>query len=230
LLAPKAFMPVAAGAPAPSLAERLTLRAMLFALLLAAIGVVALGATNIGARYMHAMLVIAPVYVFARVVRLEPGDEHMRRFAAFALAVAAIVFGIRFVSFTDNPLTRSLERGTLLPFAELADAIKARGVTEGTIVTPDVREAGNLRAFLPNIRVTAADSYRVERPPRRESDERSCFLLWAKWQNSRVEDFMAGKTLTTERFDIAPKPSGILASGSGTWFLVRLDPTWSVCR
>ena len=70
LLAPKAFLPAPANTAAPSLVERLALRTMLFAAVIAAVGIAASGATNIAERYMHPILIIAPIYVFARIVRL----------------------------------------------------------------------------------------------------------------------------------------------------------------
>jgi len=181
LLAPPAFLRAPDDASPPSLAERLSLRTMAFAVLLAAIGIVLAGVTNVAARYMHPVLIIAPVFVFARIVRLAPDEERLRAGVIFALAAAVAIFGIRFAGVTD-PVTRYVARTPLLPYEELAAALKARGVTEGTLISPDVRETGNLRAFLPELRVIAGDSRRMERPPRRAGDDRSCALVWADGQ------------------------------------------------
>lgn len=230
LLAPAAFLPAPAGTSPASVAERLALRAMIFAVLLAAIGIIAVGATRIGARYMHPLLIIAPIYVFARIVRISPRQDYLHRFGVVAVAAAIVIFGIRFIGATDNPITRKLDRNLLLPFEGLSEALNSRGITEGTIVTPDVREAGNLRAFIPELRVIAADSLRVGRPPRRDSDERSCVLLWAAWQNGRVKDVLEKETLTVGEINIPASEKGILASRDGRWLIARLDPQSRLCR
>lgn len=230
LLAPSAFMRPAAEMPFASTAECLAWRTMLFAALLAAAGVAVLGATNIAARYMHPILIVAPVYVFARVARLSPGEERIRRFAAFALFMALFVFAFRFVAATDNPLTRKTNRALLIPYAELAEALKARGVTEGTVIAPSVREAGNLRAFIPELRVIARDSLRVGRPPRRASDARSCVLVWAAGEEREARALAPFDEARVERIDIAALRTGIFAVRAGAWRMVRLDPESPVCR
>jgi hypothetical protein len=167
--------------------------------------------------------------VFARVARLAPGEESVRRFVAFALGAAVVIFVVRFVAATDNPLTREAGRGLLLPYAELADAFKARGVADGTVISARVRDAGNLRAFLPELRVIARESYRAERPPRRASDDRSCVLIWARGEEAEVSRFAAIDLLKAEQLEIVSKPSAIIAPAARTWFVARLDPKSAAC-
>jgi hypothetical protein len=226
LLAPQAFMKPKAGGPAASLSERLVLRAMIFALLLAAIGIVASGATNIAARYMHPMLFIAPVYVFARIARLAPADA-ARNYAGLAVIFAVAILVIRLVGVTDNPLTRSAERALLMPYERLADTLAAKGLDRGTIATVSVREAGNLRAVMPGLRVTALDSLRVQRVPR--DTQRSCSFVWMDGQTDTVRRLVAGAAERAERIEIVPQP-GFFASRGGVWFLARLDPQSPACR
>jgi len=230
LMAPPAFLRPKAVAPRASLAERLSWRTMICAVILAAVGIVLAGATNIAARYMHPLLMIAPVFVFARVVRLAPGEERLRGAAIFSIVAAMIIFGIRFVAVTDNPLTRSAGRALLLPYEELADAVRERGVTSGTLLSPSVREAGNMRSFLPELRVIATDSLRMERPPRRASDDRSCVLVWAEGQEASARRIARDETLTGQPIEIAAQPSGLIASREGKWSFARLDPRSPVCR
>jgi hypothetical protein len=226
LLAPKAF---GKGGTAPSLAERLALQAMLFAALIAAVGIAATGATNIAERYMHPILIIAPIYVFARIVRLAADEMVLRRFAVFAMGAAATVFVVRFVAATDNPLTRGMGRGLLLPYAELASALKARGIVDGTVASPRVREAGNLRAFDPNLRVVARESQRAVPAPRRASDERSCVILWIEGDDGSARR-MVGEALSPERIEIPAQRYRLIATPATTWSLMRLDPKSPVCR
>jgi hypothetical protein len=230
LMAPPAFLRPSAGASKPSLAERLSWRTMLFAVIIAAAGIVLTGATNISARYMHPVLIIAPMFVFARVIRLAPGEDRLRGAAVFSIVAALVIFGIRFVTVTDNPLTRSAGRALLLPYEELAGAVRTRGATSGTLLSPSVREAGNMRSFLPGLRVIATDSLRMERPPRRASDDRSCVLLWAEGQEGSARRIARDETLTGEPIEIAAQPSGLIASREGSWLFARLDPRSPACR
>jgi hypothetical protein len=226
LLVPKAFGKAEA---APSVVERLALRAMIFAAVIAAIGIVATGTTNVAERYMHPILIVAPIYIFARIVRLAADETALRRFAVFALAAAAVVFAVRFVAATDNPLTRGMGRGLLLPYAELVGALKERGIVDGTVASPRVRDAGNLRAFDPNLRVVTRESQRVVPPPRRASDERSCVLIWAQGQDDDAKR-MAGETLPPVRIEIPAQRYRLIATPATTWSFVRLDPKSPVCR
>jgi hypothetical protein len=198
--------------------------------LLAAIGIVATGATNIAARYMHPILFIAPVFVFARIVRLAPGEARARQYVLFALSIALAVLVVRFAAVTDNPLTRQTGRGLLLPYAGLADALKARGIVDGTAVSPSVREAGNLRAALPNLRVVARDSLRVERVPRRASDERSCILVWRDGEDGEVRGIASFDPAAVEKIEIQKEAGGLIATRAAKWRMVRLDPNSPACR
>jgi hypothetical protein len=229
LLAPAAFMRPPRGARAPSLIELFVLRTMIFAAVIAAIGIVATGTTNVAERYMHPILIVAPAYVFARVVRLAAGEANIRRFAIFALAAAAVVFCVRFVAATNNPLTREVGRGLLLPYAQLVDVLRARGVVEGTVVSPRVREAGNLRAVDPTLRVVSPESHRVVPPPRRSADDRSCILLWAEAQENDAKRIAEGATLAPQRIEI-PARRGLIAARAGVWYFARLDPKATACQ
>jgi hypothetical protein len=229
LLAPKAFLSAPQSTAAPSLVERLALRTMLFAAVIAAVGIAASGATNIAERYMHPILIIAPIYVFARIARLTPDEMNLRRFAVFALGAAVTVFAVRFVAATDNPVTRGMRRGLLLPYADLASALKARGIVDGTVASPRVREAGNLRAFEPNLRVVTRESQRVLPPPRRASDARSCVILWARGDDEDARR-MAGQALSPERIEIPAQRYRLIATPAITWSFARLDPKSAVCR
>ena len=96
----------------PGMAERLALRTMMIAAMLAAIGVAAIGATNVAERYMHAILIVAPVYLFARVARLAPQRQWqpIRRFAVFMLSAAVVILAVRFAAFVDNGISRRADR------------------------------------------------------------------------------------------------------------------------
>lgn len=230
LLAPPAFLRQVGETAAAGNAEKLSLRTMLFAALLAAVGIAALGATNIAERYMHPILIVAPVYVFARVRRIADRPEMVRNAGLFAAGAAIFLFVFRFAAATDNPLTQNLSRGLLAPYAGLAELLKARGITEGTVLTVRVREAGNLRAFNPDLRVIAKDSLRPMPPPRRPADNRSCVLLWAERQEREAASIAPLGGLQIERLDVEASASVIFGTRPGTWFMARLEPGSPACR
>jgi hypothetical protein len=145
------------------------------------------------------------------------------------MSVALVVLAVRFVAVTDNPMTRQTGRGLLLPYAGLAEALEGRGIADGTLLSPSVREAGNLRAALPKLRVIASDSLRVERVPRGTSDERSCVMVWPEDFDvaaRRMAEFDQG---AVEKIEVPDRP-GLIAMRAADWSLVRLDPKSQACR
>lgn len=229
MLAPPAFMRGVRSRQRIGLAERLTLRTMIVAAILAAIGIAAVGATNVAERYMHPILIVAPVYVFARVARLAGRERFWRQAAVFAAGAAIVIFAIRFFAATDNPLTRDASRGLLAPYEQLAAELRQRGVVRGTMMTTSVRDAGNLRAFIPELRVLAADSLRAERPPVTAASGGACYLLLGPESNPSQKRMAAGGLRGEETIRVTPPASALFATRSETWTLLTLDPKAPLC-
>jgi hypothetical protein len=177
---------------------------------------------------MHPVLTIAPVYVFARIARLAGDAERIRRFVATALVVAFCVLGIRAVSYSEIALDLGMRRSAVVPYEALADALREQLAAGGTIVAIDARDGGNLRAFLPHVRIKALDSLRVLPVARRAGDERSCLLLWKRGDRKQMRKL--GIEPAGERLDVVSPASFLRGPVSGTWFLVRLDPADQLCR
>jgi hypothetical protein len=233
MLAPPAFLRRANWTSEAGVIERLVLRAMIVASILAAIGIVAVGATNIAERYMHPVLIVAPVYVFARIVRLADKDQFVRQAAVFAVGAALVIFSIRFIAATDNSITRNASRGLFAPYEQLAKELRQRGIANGTMVTMEVRDAGNLRAFIPELRVIARDSLRAERPPAVTGSTSSCYFLMTSRERDRdkeLEAAIARDNLKPETVTATPPKSLLFATRSESWTLVRLPPPSPVCR
>lgn len=212
----------------PDVSERVALRAMVFAAVLAAVGIAAIGATNVAARYMHPILITAPVYFFARLARIAPEVLRPHRFADAALVTAAILLVVRLFSFAENDLTRRTARGFAIPYEGLAQALRDRGIDGGTLITAQVREAGNLRAFLPELRAIATDSSRALRLPRRASDAHSCVLIWREGDSVFIRRFYGQKFLDSAEHIEVSTP-GLLGVRHDVWKLVRLDPSAPIC-
>jgi hypothetical protein len=204
-------------------AARLATRSMGFALLLAAAGVAAFGVTNMGDRYMHAILIVAPVAVFAWIDRSEGAQKLIPRFTAAFLAIAVVILAVDFLKGVDNPLTRRAKWSESIPYAELAAALDARGLAEGTIVAPSILVAGNLQALLPHARVTSTASFRVLPRPRRPAYDLSCIVVVLADQ---APPDLAGP----QRLELTGPPSILGAPRVSVFWWATLDPRSPSCE
>jgi hypothetical protein len=227
LLAPRAFGYGRAVVVPARLAERLTLITMVAAAVLAAIGITAIGATNVAERYMHPILIVAPVYVFARIARFYTDESPLKPLALLGIISALVILCIRFIAVTDNGITKRATRLSQIPYESLAMALKAHGIGRGTAVTLDVRDAGNLRAFLPDLRVTARDSFRLVQPPRKAGDDGSCVLIYS---HATPEELAPFKPSPPDRIDAFGRFSKLGAARRGTWYVSKLDPNSPACK
>lgn len=229
ILAPRAFNPFGVASSRANWPERLALRAMFFAAFLAAAGIVVTGATNIGERYMHPILMVGLVFVFARIARLAPNWQ-TGRFVGAAFAGVALMLAMRVLIFADTPISQRSMRGVLIPYRELAEALAARGISDGTIVAPTVRTAGNVRAFQPSFRVMGGDSHRLLRPPRRPSDDRSCVLVAEERDlPAMVRRLGRDRLDQAESIEVMGPASPLGKPVKGRWRLLRLDPGHGSC-
>jgi hypothetical protein len=210
----------------PDLGERVALRTIIFAALLAMIGAVLFGASTIGERHMYPILTIVPIYLFSRVSRYGMDRAWIPRFGAVLLAALFLVPALRAVTMSVPFLSRGGQLGTLQPFESLTAALAQRGIVDGTVVTFDVKLGGNLRSFNPNLRIVSQDSYRLVPAPRRASDARSCVLVWSG--NDARGPALTG-TLPRQRLDVQSTPSWIRQPVTAVWWLARLDPQSKLC-
>jgi len=194
---------------------------------LMALGIVSIGATNIAERYMHPVLMIAPVYVFARIARLAPVEPYARRLVIAALAATLALLPVRVLSF-ENEIFGRPTRQHASPVAGFARILSEQGLTEGTFVTGSARLAGNLRQFLPNVRFIALDSFRAKHPPRRASDDRSCVLVWNEIEVGAARAVAPVESAAGARIAVTA-PSVLGGVRRGTWFVARLDPRSALC-
>jgi hypothetical protein len=230
LIAPPAFRRAPASAAPPTAAERLAWRTMAIAVALALIGLVAIGATNLSERYMYPLLLIAPIYVFARIDRLAVTDLRIAKLGVLFVWGAIAVLIVRVVSVMDNRVTRTDPFHTLIPFDRLASELRVQGLAEGTAFVADIRIAGNLRATLPGLRVITSDTYRLECPQRRPINERIAFALWTGVEeDARLDALARIKGLPRERIVVPARRTILGPNVPQAWHLVRLDPQAIAC-
>ena len=179
LLMPRAIDPRAKRGRAPGMAERLARRTTGVAIALAALGIVATGATTVADHYMPPLLILAPIILFGRAAALEGTAPQLPRIASAALVATLALTLYRATLPTIDALLGRPPNTGYLPYGALAREMAARGYDRGTAVAADVREAGNLRAVLPQLRVIATgNSHRTLRPSHRDGTRDRCFAVW----------------------------------------------------
>jgi hypothetical protein len=110
----------------------------------------------------------------------------------------------------------------------LAAKLRAHGVTEGTLVTAGIREAGNMRAYLPRLRVMSGDSSRGEPPPRRAGEHPGCVLLWREGDERDQMRRWAQQDLgSAVRLNVTT--STVWGVRHGVWYILPVDPRLPIC-
>jgi 4-amino-4-deoxy-L-arabinose transferase-like glycosyltransferase len=240
VLMPRVFDPRVGRDRSPSRAERLALRTTVAAIILAAIGIAAAGATTVAERYMHPLLVLAPVIVFGRAAGIESTDRKLPRVAGLAvLATLALVIYrlclLHIEELAGKPLATAHR-----PYQALAQELAVRGYGRGTLLAADVREAGNLRALLPELRVIAyVNSHRATRPPHAGDSRDRCVLIWLLGSPSQPDEARTARPPLLPRDAVEPlagqpiviELGGKPESAQGLrWVILDLRPQSPACR
>ena len=187
------------------------------AVALIAAGIVIFGITRVRNHYMF-ILLAAPIYFFIRVRAAGVGDLPRQIFAVF-LGVATVAFvTIVFARFLSGPQL-SKKPYFNVPYAALAQQIRAGGFTRGTIVAGFRRYqiGGNFRVHFPGSRVLST-KYPYYVPPTPASSSRvspgkpagQCLLVW---------DASYGAAVPPSLRDYARKTLGV---EPGTWDRPRI--------
>jgi len=84
--------------------------------------------------------------------RSMPGPKRVRAYFMLTVFIALLAVGVRSANmFVLQPVCKICRWG--VPYAGLAERIRADGFREGTIVSSNVELAGNLRRFFPASRI-----------------------------------------------------------------------------
>ncbi len=151
--------------------------------------------TDFKPRYMHPILLTAPLLFFFWLDQrpANPGAE--RWFAGIAGAFVIAVFAGLIGQALIEP--RGCKNCWLqMPAPALAAELERQGLGYGTILTENAHIGGNLRLFLPHARVYSPDYPMAEAAPTRRGQ---CLLIW----NSRMHGQAVPAPLTeflTEHF------------------------------
>lgn len=176
LLFPRAFWRLGFRGAEAAPFRRLLTRFFLWLMAIVIAGAVLSGAENVRTHYMF-VLTLLPVYGFLRIQAVEPSLPALGRYAVAVVgAVALVTLGIaakRQVDpyWLDKPYFS-------IPYARLADTLRAAGFQAGTIYGQwyPYAIAGNLRPHFPDARVIDMKHLNY-RPPSREAPGQ-CLFVW----------------------------------------------------
>ena len=146
------------------------------------IGVLIVGALVFGInRYpVHALMplfLVTSIWLTAQARKAARNPGEVRRFVGAALGIAVFAFVARCANmYVQEPVCQICRWG--IPYADLAEAMKARGFDRGDLIVYDDDLAGNLRRFFPNARIAIAGSRQYLPPQSANAPGGQTALLW----------------------------------------------------
>jgi 4-amino-4-deoxy-L-arabinose transferase-like glycosyltransferase len=220
-------------------AERFLIRLAVLTAALVVVGVVAVGARSVSERYLFPVLLAVPLWVHVAWGRRADPVLQVRAFAGVAAAVLVLVVAIRLVNAATSTLDADDDNKRYDPYADLAPVLEARGLGDAFVVAADRYEAGNLLAFLPDVRAAGLETQRRWLP--RSYDGGRCVLFWrGQFETTgprsdplppptQLAPFVPpGATIDTVRVPWRATLFG--APRTGVFHLVDLGPGADACR
>jgi len=137
-------------ADGPADYERLILHATGLAFLASLFGALVFEVSGLAVHVLMPLYLASVIWLFGVARRSGYQRLHVQRFTRLALAIALVAFVARMANlYVMEPACQTCRWG--IPYAKLADAMRARGVEDGsTIVSLDNELSGNLRPLFPN--------------------------------------------------------------------------------
>jgi hypothetical protein len=154
--------------------------------LLLILGALLTGATHYLERYMHPFFLLTPLWMLSAVARTENAARKAKILGVVLAASLLIVFPIRARDLMQAMGPHCNKCRVATPYAGLAEALKARGFEDGTIIALSRHDAGNLRRFFPKARIVCFDRPNYG-PPARPTDFKSeAVVLWRPEQGKEM--------------------------------------------
>lgn len=169
----------------------------------AILGVFLLGITHFKSRWMHPLLILFPLYLACLVEDAGFSARQLRIWLVLAATAAAAVVGARLAQDLAGPPWCGKCR-LFKPYPELADAIRSRGFSSGTIVAGDEHIAGNFRVAFPDARVATSVYAFYVPPPRAFSGQ--CLVVWDAGQGPEMPLALSQFLKSAFRADAGPGP------------------------
>ncbi len=146
--------------------------------LLLILGALLTGATHYLERYMHPFFLLAPLWMLSVVERTGNASRKVMVLGIVLLASLLIVFPIRARDLLHAMGPHCNKCRVATPYAGLAEALKAKGFEDGTIVALNRHDAGNLRRFFPEARIVCLDRPNYGPPVRAADHASEAIVLW----------------------------------------------------
>ena len=156
--------------------QRFCRDAVLSGVVLMLIGVFFFGVAQFRERWLHPILILAPLWLLGRAANRLPMARQWRRFTLGAALIVALIFaGRAATNIVAAPLCGACR--PLVPYSVLQEKIAQTGFRAGTIAAESSFTAANLRAAFPRSRALALDRPMLPRPPKAQAAE-NCLLVW----------------------------------------------------
>ncbi len=168
-------------APDPDGLRRYFALHMVFGLGLMLLAVLVFGASSFKSRWFHPILMLLPLYLFAR---LDPAALPWRRvqlFIAVAGLATLVAMGGRFLEDYLRERNCRICRAHW-PIAEIGEELAAAGFRRGTILVMHHHAGGNLLGVFPDSRILEPSFPITAFPPDPVADQ--CLLLWDEDQST----------------------------------------------
>lgn len=176
---PRAFRPLPA--PLPD-GLRLAGRAMAISAGLLVLAIVFGGPVEIKPRWMHVILLLAPLYLFGRIAAAGYFPVAKHGYVAALFLLPLLVIGVWLGQIFLAPKYGKPTRFHA-PYDQLARKIQSVGFASGTLVANELHLAGNMRIAFPDSRIVTP-VYAHYLPP--AIDSRQCLAVWQSQGHSPI--------------------------------------------
>lgn len=123
------------------------------------------------------MFVVALVWLTEKARQSAPSPARIRAFVAIMLTLTLVaLLGRAANMFVLDPVCSKCRWG--VPYAGLAEQLRARGFQDGTLVTDDVELGGNLRRFFPDARFVLS-GHAIAPPETRRNRAGRSAVVWS---------------------------------------------------
>jgi hypothetical protein len=170
--------------------EMLILHITLAGFLILILGALLTGATHYLERYMHPLFLLTPVWLLAMVERTGNPSRKARVLILVLVAVTAAVLPVRTYDLLQAMGSHCKKCRVAIPYDGLAAALTERGFRSGTIIAESRHDAGNLRRFFPQARISCLESPSYAPPLRGEWGDQVALVLS---QKSRARDLLEAR-------------------------------------
>ena len=139
------------------------------------------------------MFLLAPIWLLAMVERTRNPSRKATILAVVLVTVTAAVLPVRAYDLLHAMGSHCKKCRVAIPYDGLATALKERGFHSGTIIAESRHDAGNLRRFFPQARISCLESPSYVPPLRGERGDQVALVLKPKSRVKYLRDAETGR-------------------------------------